>query len=106
MNYITNNSNDDILSFLQSQGIINLDDVQKNMKKEQEKKILNNHKYKVFQDKDGRWKTTVKDETKKSGRRHEDERTTLHNYCFDTKTELHKEESIEKAKNKITSLAI
>ena len=27
------------------------------------------HKYKIFQDKDGRWKTTLPDETKKNGRR-------------------------------------
>ena len=37
-----------------------------NAKKEE---ILSKHKYKIFQGSDGRWKTTVPDETKKSGRR-------------------------------------
>ena len=37
-----------------------------NAKKEE---ILSKHKYKIFQGSDGRWKTTVSDETKKSGRR-------------------------------------
>lgn len=52
-----------------SQGIINLDDVRDNMKEKERKRILNKHLYKIFQDKDGRWKTTLPDETKKSGRR-------------------------------------
>ena len=60
----------DILNFLQSQGIINLDDVREEMKENERQKILSKHKYKVFFDeKDGRWKTTLPDETKKNGRR-------------------------------------
>lgn len=39
------------------------------MKEEEKRKILEEHKYKIFQGKDGRWKTTVLDETVKSGRR-------------------------------------
>lgn len=39
------------------------------MKEDERRKILAQHPYSIFQDKDGRWKTTVKDETKKSGRR-------------------------------------
>lgn len=59
-----------ILNFLQSQGIINLDDVRENMKENERQKLLSMHKYKVFFDeKDNRWKTTVPDETKKNGRR-------------------------------------
>lgn len=37
-----------------------------NAKKEE---ILSKHKYKIFQGSDGRWKTTVPDKTRKSGRR-------------------------------------
>lgn len=58
------------MNFLQSQGIINLDDVQEKMKENERKILLSKHKYKVFFDeKDNRWKTTVLDKTKKNGRR-------------------------------------
>lgn len=52
-----------------SQGIIDLEDVRKNMQERERKRLLNKHKYKIFQDKDGRWKTTFPDETKKNKRR-------------------------------------
>lgn len=39
------------------------------MKKEERKRLLSLHAYKIFRDKDGRWKTTLPDETRKSGRR-------------------------------------
>lgn len=39
------------------------------MKKDERKRLLSLHEYKIFQDKDGRWKTTLPDDTKKSGRR-------------------------------------
>ena len=39
------------------------------MEKERRKEILSKHKYSVFQDKDGRWKTTIVDATKKNGKR-------------------------------------
>lgn len=39
------------------------------MIKEKNQEYLSKHKYKIFQDKDGRWKTTLLDETKSNGRR-------------------------------------
>ncbi|MFT3985744.1 MAG: hypothetical protein QM697_17730, partial [Lachnospiraceae bacterium] len=39
------------------------------MKEEEKQRILSRHKYNIFQDKDGRWKTTFPDTTKRSGRR-------------------------------------
>lgn len=66
----SNNINDtDLLNYAISQGIINLDEVRNNMKEKEKKRLLSKHRYKIFQDKDGRWKTTVPDETKKNGRR-------------------------------------
>ena len=62
------NSND-MLIFLQSQGMINLDDVRNKMKETERQRLLSQHKYKIFQDKDGRWKTTILDPSKKTGRR-------------------------------------
>ena len=59
----------DILSFAIANGIINIDDVQNKMKEEQRNKILKKHKYAIFQGKDGRWRTTLPDDTKKNGRR-------------------------------------
>lgn len=58
-----------MLNYAISQGIINLDEVRNNMREKEKQRLLSKHKYKIFQDKDGRWKTTVPDETKKNGRR-------------------------------------
>lgn len=58
------------MNFLQSQGMINLDDVREKMKENERQRLLSKHKYKVFFDeKDNRWKTTVLDKTKRNGRR-------------------------------------
>lgn len=59
----------DILKYIEEQGIINLNDVREKMEQDKRNKILDNHPYSIFQDKDGRWKTTVKDATKKNGKR-------------------------------------
>ena len=58
-----------MLIFLQQQGMINLDDVRNKMKETERQRLLSQHKYKIFQDKDGRWKTTLVDPSKKTGRR-------------------------------------
>lgn len=63
------NLDKDVLKYILDSGIINLDDVRDSMRKEERNKLLSLHTYKIFQDKDGRWKTTLPDETKKSGRR-------------------------------------
>lgn len=67
--HINNIDNADLLNYAISQGIINLDEVRNDMKEKEKQRLLATHKYKIFQDKDGRWKTTVPDETKKNGRR-------------------------------------
>lgn len=59
----------DLLQYALDAGIINLDDVRNNMKEKERQRILNKHKYRIFQDVDGRWKTTLPDERKKTGRR-------------------------------------
>lgn len=58
-----------MLIFLQQQGMINLDDVRNKMKETERQRLLSQHKYKIFHDKDGRWKTTILDSSKKNGRR-------------------------------------
>ncbi len=58
-----------LLQYILNNDIINLDDVRDSMKKEERKRLLSLHAYKIFQDKDGRWKTTLPDEARKSGRR-------------------------------------
>lgn len=57
------------MNYAISKGIINLDDVRNSMNENKKNEILEKHKYKIFQDKDGRWKTTLPDESKKNGRR-------------------------------------
>lgn len=70
MDKIKNNINNaDLLNYAISQGIINLDEVRNDMKEKEKQRLLSKHKYKIFQDKDGRWKTTVPDESRKNGRR-------------------------------------
>ena len=69
MTTIDNNIDSKLLQYILSQDIINLDDMRNNMKKEERNQILSQHQYKIFQDKDGRWKTTLPDPTKKRGRK-------------------------------------
>ena len=60
----------DLLNFAIQNGIINMDDVRDSMREKEKQRLLAKHKYSIFQDaKDGRWKTTLPDDTKKSGRR-------------------------------------
>ena len=60
---------EETLAFLENNGIIDLRDVEDNMRKARKEKILKEHPYKIYQGKDGRWRTYLPDETKKEGRR-------------------------------------
>lgn len=62
-------SNENLLSYALTHDIINVDELRNCMKEKEKQRILLQHKYKIFQDRDGRWKTTVPDEEKKNGRR-------------------------------------
>ncbi len=66
---IINFNDREALQYALNSGIINMDDVRNRMREAERQRLLAFHKYKVFQDKDGRWKTTLPDETQKSGRR-------------------------------------
>jgi hypothetical protein len=66
---IDKNIDSELLQYISSQGIINIDDMRDNMKKEERNQILSQHQYKIFKANDGRWKTTLPDPTKKRGRR-------------------------------------
>ena len=67
INYDPHANAEEILSFMTSNGMIDLDGVAASMKKTEEERILNEHPYKITCGKDGRWRTYVKDETKKNG---------------------------------------
>ena len=62
-------SDSEILSFLTENGTIDLRDVEEKMKKARKESILKEHPYKIYQGKDGRWRTHLPDESKKEGRR-------------------------------------
>ena len=67
---MTEYSPEEILGFLSRSGQINFNDVEKAMKDSMLKKVLQEkHPYKIFQSKDGRWNTYVKDPAKPSGRK-------------------------------------
>lgn len=59
----------EILSEALNNGIIDLNDVQDKMNKKRREQLLKQHQYVIWQLKDGRWRTYISDETKKSGRR-------------------------------------
>lgn len=59
----------DILDYLSSQGIIDLNGVETEMSKAKSKRILENHPYAIYQGKDGRWRTHIPDPEKPEGRR-------------------------------------
>lgn len=63
-----NVSSENILKYLQENGIINIDDVENAMKKSELERILKQHPYKITFSA-GRWQTFVKDDTQKSGRK-------------------------------------
>lgn len=57
------------MQFLIESNTIDLDNVRNAMMNAKKEEVLSKHKYKIFKGSDGRWKTTVSDKTKKSGRR-------------------------------------
>ena len=68
---VTEYSPEEILGFLSRSGQINFDDVEKAMKNSKLEQILHEkHPYKIYQSKDGRWNTYIKDPKKRNGRKH------------------------------------
>ncbi len=59
----------DILDFLVGQGIIDLDGVEEQLSKARVKWILEKHPYAIYQGKDGRWRTHIRDCDKPEKRR-------------------------------------
>lgn len=53
------NSTEKLLNYAIQNGIINLDDVRDVMREQERQRLLSQHKYKIFQANDGRWKTTL-----------------------------------------------
>ena len=59
---------EEILSYMQANGMIDLQGVAASMKKSETERIIKEkHPYKISCGKDGRWRTYIKDETKKNG---------------------------------------
>lgn len=61
--------NHELLKYALAHGVIDENTVRINIMNQRRKYYLSRHKYKIFQDKDGRWKTTLPDPKKKNGRR-------------------------------------
>lgn len=59
----------ELLQYAFAQGIINLDDVRKDMKEKERQRILEMHPYEIWTSNDGRWRTYFPDKSKTSGRR-------------------------------------
>lgn len=57
------------LNFALEHGIINMDVVREQMKKQKEKEILKNHPYSIWQGKDNRWRTYLPDASAARGKR-------------------------------------
>ena len=67
--HFPNISAEELLSYCIKSGIVNMDDVQDQMTKKFKETILKHHKHKIWQGKDGRYRTHIDDSTAKSGRR-------------------------------------
>ena len=75
------------------------------MKKKEREELLAMHEYAIFQGKDGRWKTTIKDDTKASGRRQlaKSDKEELENILVEHYRKLKKENAL---KNDVTLKSI
>lgn len=93
------------MQYLVKNSIINLDDVRESMKKKEREELLAMHEYAIFQGKDGRWKTTIKDDTKASGRRQlaKSDKEELENILVEHYRKLKKENAL---KNDVTLKSI
>lgn len=67
--FLTSDTVNETLNFVLNMCNINMDDVRDSMRKKEEERLLSKHKYEIFLGNDGRWKTTIPDETKPNGRR-------------------------------------
>lgn len=59
----------ELLKYAITHGLLDANTVQAEMMNEKKHYYLTQHKYKIFKDKDGRWKTTLPDPEKQNGRR-------------------------------------
>ena len=62
-------SPEETLAFLEINGIIDLRDVENDMRKARKEKVLQEHPYKIYQGNDGRWRTYMPDDSKPTGRK-------------------------------------
>lgn len=60
----TNITNDDILQYALSNGIINIEDVQEKIAMREKEELLSKHPYKIWGSKDGKWYTYLPDESR------------------------------------------
>jgi len=60
---------EDLLRYVVSQGMINLDDVRKTMQERERQRILRKHPYEIRESSYGRWRTYLPDESKPNKRR-------------------------------------
>lgn len=62
-------TSDEVLSYLSQNGMINMSDVSELMYEARRNELLNKHPYRIYQGKDGRWRTYVRDESNSYGRK-------------------------------------
>lgn len=62
-------SDNDLLQYAISQGIINMDDVRNNMQEKERQRILKSHPYRIWLASDGRWRSYLPDESKNDKRK-------------------------------------
>lgn len=93
-----NLSEKEILSFALSNGIINLNTIQKQIEMNERKKYLEMHNSKIWQSTDGRWYTFVPDETKEKGKRLVKRRTKdeINDFLVDFYKEYEEPQTLEK----------
>ncbi len=91
----------EMLSFLEDNGMISVEDVETMMmKKMVEKTIKDNHPYEIYKSKDGRWNTYIKDADNPRGRKRivKTDLEDLMNYLYN----LYNDKSVEQKNRKLT----
>ena len=67
--HLTTHSANAILQYLEDNNIISVSDVQVDMTKKEKEQLLEQHPYRIYQEKNGRWRTYIYDDTRTNNRK-------------------------------------
>ena len=83
MNVLQYKESNDILRFIINNGMIDISDVQNSMESMKRKELLSKHPYKIWQGKDGKWRTYLPDEQKRRVLKKRSTKESIQNLIID-----------------------